>query len=309
MQIQTDRNQKELKMHGTYEFPVLVSHERLSNYERNSFMWHWHKELEWTYILEGEIQYQVNDQVYVLKAGDGILCNSNMLHMGRPFREADCHYVSITFHPRLLEGYANSFLSEKYTKWIVENSSIPCIPLSPEISWQAEILHALQRIEALYLMPREDYDFQIYLLLMESWRLACKHIEHSRENQIAGKNIERIKQILTYIHQHFQEKITLEDIAAQVNICSSECCRFFKKHMHESLFDYLLNYRIESSLSLLAKGTFSITEIAVQCGFSSPSYFTKVFREHMGYAPREYQKYAASAAFHSSIIKAEKASE
>lgn len=294
MQIQTDRNQKEIKLHGTYEFPVLVSHEHLFNYERNSFMWHWHKELEWTYILEGEIQYQVNDQVHILHAGDGILCNSNMLHMGKPVDEGDCHYVSITFHPRLLEGYQNSFLSAKYANGMVENPSLPCITLSPQTDWQNRTLENLKQIEDLYNHPEDDFDFRIYLLLMDCWRLVCKYFQHPRESQVAGKNIERLKQILTYIHAHYSDKITLEDISAQVNICSSECCRFFKKHMHESMFDYLLNYRVEQSLILLAKGDLSITEVAVQSGFSSPSYFTKAFRERMGYTPREYQKHLVS---------------
>lgn len=292
MQIQTDRNQKEIKIHGTYEFPVRVSHERLSNYERRSFMWHWHTELEWTYVLEGEIQYQVNEQIYHLKEGQGLLCNSNMLHTGHSIDEEDCHYVSITFHPRLLEGYRDSFLKEKYMKRIVENPSIPCLALISSEEWQKNILEDLQKIERLYHDQKQekDYDFQIYLLLMEVWRIVCRHVRTSSDHEVSARNIERLKQILTFIHAHYQEKITLEDIAAEVSICPSECCRFFKKNMRESLFDYLLNYRIEQSLALLAKGTENITEIAVQCGFSSSSYFSRVFRERMGYSPREYQK-------------------
>ncbi len=292
MQIQTDHNQKEIKLHGTYEFPLLVSHERLSNYERKSFMWHWHKELEWTYVLEGEIQYQVNQQAYHLKEGQGLLCNSNMLHTGRPVNEKDCHYVSITFHPRLLEGYKDSFLKTSYVNRIVENPSIPCVALTSFADWESHILNMLKKIETLYSTQKqeEDYDFQIYLLLMEIWRIICRNVQKPANDQAATRNIARLKQILTYIHSHYKEKISLEDIAGEVNICPSECCRFFKKHMRESLFDYLLNYRIEQSLSLLSLGNENITEIAGQCGFSSSSYFSRVFRERMGYSPREYQK-------------------
>ncbi len=292
MQIQTDRNQKEIKIHGTYEFPVLVSHERLSNYERKSFMWHWHTELEWTYVLEGEIQYQVNEELYRLKEGQGLLCNSNMLHTGRPVDEKDCHYVSITFHPRLLEGYKDSFLKTGYVNRIVENPSIPCVVLNSSADWENNILEKLKKIEALYQDQKqeEDYDFQIYLLLMEIWRIVCRHVPKTADDRIAVRNMARLKQILTYIHSHYRERITLEDIASEVNICSSECCRFFKKHMRESLFDYLLNYRIEQSLALLSSGNGNITEIAEQCGFSSSSYFSRVFHSRVGYSPREYQR-------------------
>ena len=95
--------------------------------------------------------------------------------------------------------------------------------------------------------------------------------------------------ILMYIQEHYAEKITLADIAATANICQSECCRFFKKHMNESLFDYLLSFRIEKSLPLLVDQQLSITEISNLCGFSSSSYYTKVFREHMGCTPTAYQ--------------------
>lgn len=291
MQIQTDRNQKEIKLHGTYDFPVRVSHEHLSAYERGSFMWHWHPELEWTYVLDGEIGYQVNQQIHVLKAGQGLLCNSNMPHTGHQINHQDCHYVSITFHPRLLEGYKDSFLKERYADRIVENPSLPCIALTSSEPWQQNILSHLKRIEYLYhnQQGEEDFDFQIYLLLMEIWRIVCKHVHTARSCSSDVRDITRLKQILAYIHEHYQEKITLKDISAEVNICTSECCRFFKKHMRESLFDYLLNYRIEQSLALLSRGNSSITEIALQCGFSSPSYFSRVFREQMGYSPRQYQ--------------------
>lgn len=53
MQLQLDNNKKELKSHGTYAFPVNVSYEQLSRYERKSFLWHWHKEIELTILLPG----------------------------------------------------------------------------------------------------------------------------------------------------------------------------------------------------------------------------------------------------------------
>ena len=68
MQLQLDNNKKELKSHGTYAFPVNVSYEQLSRYERKSFLWHWHKEIELTILLQGEMQYQVNDTIYHLQA-------------------------------------------------------------------------------------------------------------------------------------------------------------------------------------------------------------------------------------------------
>ena len=48
MQIRMDKENRELKAHGSYEFPVNISYEQLSRYERGSFSWHWHPEIELT---------------------------------------------------------------------------------------------------------------------------------------------------------------------------------------------------------------------------------------------------------------------
>ena len=70
MQIITNQFQKELKKHGSDHFPFLVSYQRLSEYDSNSFMWHYHPEIEITYIKKGSMHYRVNNQSFHLKEGD-----------------------------------------------------------------------------------------------------------------------------------------------------------------------------------------------------------------------------------------------
>ena len=96
--------------------------------------------------------------------------------------------------------------------------------------------------------------------------------------------------ILEYLHTHYREKITLDGLAKHVNISKSECCRFFRKHMKLSLFDYLLDYRVEQSLPLLREKDLSITQIAEQTGFGGSAYFAKIFKKEMGISPSQYRK-------------------
>ena len=124
MQLQLDNNKKELKSHGTYAFPVNVSYEQLSRYERKSFLWHWHKEIELTILLQGEMQYQVNDTIYHLQAGEGLFCNSNRLHTGSSCHDSDCIYISTTFHPRFLYGYEDSVIQNKYLNTITKHPGL-----------------------------------------------------------------------------------------------------------------------------------------------------------------------------------------
>lgn len=291
MQLHLDTNRQELKAHGTYPFPVHVSFEQLSRYERKSFLWHWHKEIELTILLQGEMQYQVNDTVYHLTAGEGIFCNSNSLHTASPYHDSDCIYISTTFHPRFLYGYEGSVLQSKYLDVITKHPGIHGLAFSPSIDWQREILDELTQIWELSQHPSSAYEMELQWRLTHIWMLLWNHLSHevTQTDSAASRHTARLKNILMYIQEHYTEKITLADIAATANICQSECCRFFKKHMNESLFDYLLSYRIEKSLPLLTDEQLSITEVSSRCGFSSASYYTKVFRERMGCTPSAYQ--------------------
>ena len=113
MQIITKDNNREAKEHGSFSFPVYISVEQIQAYDHGTFLWHWHPEIELTWIMSGEMEYQINDAIYKLSAGDGIFGNSNSLHTGRRINGHQCTYLSITFHPRFLYGYENRILNEE----------------------------------------------------------------------------------------------------------------------------------------------------------------------------------------------------
>jgi len=292
MQLQLNEEKKELKKHGNYSFPVYISPEVLSNYERGSFSWHWHTEVELTYILEGAISYQVNNQIHILAAGEGLFCNSNALHTGSMVCGQDCRYLSVTFHPRIIYGFDGSLLHTNYINPILHHSRLGSIVFKKEIPWQNEILNCLKDIHALYLSPPTTYELRLQQLLANVWLHMYTHIqplskEHS--DMVAERNLERLREIISYIHSHYHEQLTLNDIARHVHLCQGECCRFFKRMMKITLFDYLLTHRIEQSLPLLADKSLSITWIAERTGFSNSSYFARVFKTRMNCSPKQYQ--------------------
>ncbi|MDD3337297.1 MAG: AraC family transcriptional regulator [Lachnospiraceae bacterium] len=290
MQLSIEKNRKEKKLHGDYAFPVHISEESIGSFEGNSFMWHWHPEIELTWIRSGEMVYQVNTEEYVLREGDGLFCNSSALHSGHRIGEENCEYLSVTFHPRLVYGYNGSLLQEKYTDRITSDSQWTSLPLYADTPWQKTIIKKLQEIYEHSKSPAVDYELEVHILLCQIWQLLfCHYMEQPKAQTQTTAHLERLKKIITYMQTHYAESITLEDIAGHANICKNECCRFFKKYMHLTLFDYLLFYRIQESLPLLRKGL-SITSAAQQTGFSDSCYYSKIFRRYMNCTPTEYKR-------------------
>ena len=288
-QIHTTENKKELKKHGNYSFPVAVNLESITTYEGGGFLWHWHPEIELTLVKSGIMKYFINDSSYILKEGEGLFGNSNTLHSGSMVDENNCEYISITFHPRFIYGYEGSLIQSKYTDFITGNPQWSSLSLTPEIEWQKEVLSSIEKIYTLYQKSDNDYEFEIHLILCHIWQKLYHYYKELPAEDLQGtEHTDRLRLILTFIHDHYAEQLSLDDIAQNVNICKSECCRFFKKHMNMTLFEYLMYYRIRKSLPLLKKGI-SITKISGMVGFSNPCYYGKIFKRYMNCSPTQYK--------------------
>ena len=290
MQIITNQFQKELKQHGNEQFPFLVSYQKLSEYESGSFMWHWHPEIEITYVQKGTMCYKVNHMVYHLKEGDIVFNNSGALHSGTMENQKDCAYIPVTFDSRLIYGFFQSTVNSKYVDPVIQDSMLPAICIDQSEPWHKPFREYLLRIIDLDEKKPDFYELDITICLQSMWRLLLEHITYepqaSRENSL---EYDRIKKILSYIEENYQNKITLNDIAGHIHLCESECTRLFKRHMNTTLFTFLQEYRIERSLEDLCKGK-TISAAAEKAGFSDSNYYSKVFAKVKGCSPREYRK-------------------
>lgn len=290
MQLHTEKDHKEIKKHGNYEFPVHISLEKIQAYEQNSFPWHWHPEIELTWIMSGQIEYFVNDEKYMLSEGEGLFCNSNALHSGYMVDKQDCNYLSVTFHPRFIYGYENSLLQTKYVDFITANEGWHSLKLQKDVGWHQDMVGKIRDIYRMSQNPPPDYELQAHLGLAVVWQGLYRHYSSlPASEQHPQKNLARLKDILSYIHAHYTQELTLNEIAEHVNICKSECCRFFKKYMKMTIFEYILFLRVQNSLPLLREGE-SVTKIAVMTGFSTPAYYGQIFKRYMGCSPSRYRK-------------------
>ena len=291
MQIITNKSQKELKEHGSFQFPVLVSRECLSGYETGAFLWHWHPEVELTLVTDGVIEYHVNGNTYILKERQALFGNANSLHSGGMVEGQDCHYISITFDPKLIYGYENSLIYEKYVMPVVRDGALCAVVFDGSQEWHGEMIELIRGIISAYDGQEDGYEMELTGKLLKFWQLLVLNVD--RKKGISGKeqkDYERIREILRFIEKNYDKKLTVDQIAENVYMCTSQCSRLFKKYMKKPLFDFILEYRIERSLADLLDPGCSMAEAAAGAGFNDSNYYSKVFVRIKGCAPSVYRK-------------------
>ena len=98
-----------------------------------------------------------------------------------------------------------------------------------------------------------------------------------------------IEEALNYIKDNYREKISVENIAAQVQLSSSHLFAVFKKQMGVSPISFLNSYRMSIAAEQLQGTTTSINQIATEVGIDDPIYFNKIFKKYYQMSPTEYR--------------------
>ncbi|HHU33496.1 MAG TPA: response regulator [Clostridia bacterium] len=99
-----------------------------------------------------------------------------------------------------------------------------------------------------------------------------------------------VDKALNYIHEHYNEAISLADVAGQVHRSPEHFSRLFKEVTGENFSVYLINYRLIQARHLLVNTDLKITEIAFKVGYQNPSYFSRLYKKYMGITPEEERR-------------------
>lgn len=294
LNIPIDQNQMETTSHGSFSFPIAVYQQILAKNVLGYINWHWHEEIQFCCVTRGSVTFYVNEQEYLLREGEGIFVNSGYLHMSRPAGGPESTYLCLDVNPRLLSSYSGSVFDRVYVAPYLKDPDLAHVLLTPAIPWQGEVLSLVSEVYRLHEAGAFGYEWEITARLGRMW---CLLLEHRAEGGRGGSG-QRLhsnaaaQAILSYLHQHYGERITLEEIAKSVSFSPSECCRLFKRVTGQTIFSYLQSYRLAHSAQLLRHGALSVSQIAYESGFCSTSYFIEVFKRSFGVTPHQFRKSA-----------------
>lgn len=127
-------------------------------------------------------------------------------------------------------------------------------------------------------------------LILELIHTITRDSSQRIESRDSVNNHMMIEDSLKYIKEHLTEDLSLETVAKYVSLSPTYFHSTFKKAVGKTLRDYTEEQRIKKAIHILLTTNYSLTQIAYECGFSSQSYFSYVFKRKMKVTPREYVK-------------------
>lgn len=293
---------KEIRPHGTESFPcaiyrthsvgkgVLVKH-------------HWHEEAEILYFSGGKFRLEINMESFPAHAECFYFINPGELH-SIITESSDNHWEdAVVFSPDILrfdscDGAQIQLVNPiRNGRLLFPRCITPRNPaFAPLRNAFLDIMHAFDRMAADPVsdstLVTNDLTSQLYIKSSLLFMLATlsSHRLLSPTEKNFDKRVESVKTSLTYIREHYRDKIYIADLAGQVNLNEQYFCRLFKKAVGCSAVAYINEYRIKQARRLLEETSLPVTEICLECGYNNLGNFLREFRRHTGTTPLQYRK-------------------
>lgn len=245
-----------------------------------------HEEIEIKYCYEGCFNMLIDAEVYTVRAGDVVVVNPYEIHKNIDIVGSNAKYyminvdldavsdikIDVDLRKELIVG------KKKFKNIIRGDERLPSI-----IKCMAEETRE----------KREYYQLAERGLLEQLTAILLR--DHINYNVVSGtdgkiKQKQTIIPALTYIHNEYANKITVEALAEACCMSVSNFARTFKAVMHLTPIQYVLAYRINIAEMLLFNTSKSCEEIAEICGFEDPAYFNKCYKKMRGDAPNRARK-------------------
>lgn len=280
--------------YGTLDYPVNARCLDLNKSYMNWIRWHWHEEMEILIVDQGIAEVSTDDTSYLVKPGQGLIINQNVMHCIHAHNQKNCTFYSLIFHPDFIFGHKNNYLQTEYLLPMQNYQLFKAFFLDESAPWHERMLQNIKEAIDLNLAHNFGYEIATKGYLCHFWVELLRQLPHTDTTAVShiSPDESRVKEAMLFIRTHYAEPLTLQEIADSIHVSKSECCRCFARTLQMSPFEYLMKYRIyESTKKLMdSEQNFgSIADLAISVGFNNTSYFNKLFKKFLGCTPTYYR--------------------
>lgn len=251
---------------------------------------HWHDSVEISYVLSGKIDdIYIDGAHYSSNAGDIVVINSKAIHSFTNRSNGDREAVTI-------------LIPYDFIKPCVKGSEpieFDCISIvesdQRRLAHFAELRKLLNAVVVSHLKQHRDEFAHVHLtaLSYQIIYVLLKYFVIRKEEKQAvqtSKHRERLLSIKNYVETHYDQNLSVEQIAHTFQLSPQYMSRFFIKHTGMTLFQYINELRLEKAYRDLMNTDLSILNVAMNHGFPNEKSFIRVFKNGYGVTPHQYRK-------------------
>jgi AraC-like DNA-binding protein len=212
------------------------------------------------------------------------------IHSTRAISDSLNQYLVIKFVPEVLYSTEQLIFELRYILPYIKGGGSHQKVFPMEETKTASVGDMLQEIVDEFL--RRDFGYEIALRLNISrlflWILRRWHA-NSGEAVPDDAALQALSRALQYVDENYAQSIGMSDAASHCNMPYTAFSRFFSKYLGRGFAEYLLLTRLKKAAMLLAETDKSVTDIAMETGFSTTSYFIQRFKEYQGMTPKRFR--------------------
>ena len=246
--------------------------------------WHFHPELELTYIESGSGVRHIGDNISAYEAGDLVLIGQNLPHDYRTIDQPGHNSIAhvLQFPVSLLENIPECQDLRKFFSQAAQGLHF----IAPDESLLTRIKQAGSRSP----LARLSNLLEVFRGLMEHQEIRLISSWTSADFSLSREGLqEKMATVAAYISEHYSTAISLEDMARLTHMTRPSFCRWFKQTMGVSFVSYLNATRIEKACQLLIRSADPIADISFQTGFKTVSHFNRTFKQLKRQTPKGYR--------------------
>ena len=275
--ISTNEELREESMFLSEEFPIAMYTQNFVHAASDSIPFHWHDDLQITWISEGELEYCINGDKFRLGSDKLLLVQSHQLHSSHTttgdVKTLCINFTPEIFHPLILKKYIQPMLDSHAFAYSL-------LLLKP---YQITMLKKLQN----WKQEPLGY-FSVMNFLSQVFEEILKEFEEDAES-LDREETRLFHEMLGFVHANFAQPLSVKDIADSAILNKNRCSALFKKYTNMSPIKYVNEYRLYTAKNMILHTDRSISDISADVGYNQISHFIEQFRLSYGMSPLKYR--------------------
>ncbi len=282
-------------------FKTLIPYDIQQQYITDNRRAAFHSFVDWgnelVIVLNGTANYRVDNHVFTLSRGDILLLTGDYVKEITDAKKLGVctifyheeHLIRTPALFRHLVGYQKFFVENTVIR---KNQAESCLHVDETAIHDIELLisHMSHEWHLGKIGSEQMLNSMFYMLIT----LICR--AYSTETRINLESCDAVTQVIAYMHSHYTEDITLEQLAAMAFLSPRHFERRFKEVREMSPMQYVRKLRLAHACLLLEQSELTVAQISMECGFADLNYFVRIFRNAYQMNPSSYRKMKLTAA-------------